>query len=84
MYVSCWCLFADERVDASAPVPNMTEDGEYVEEDFPDVQITEMLNALSLEPSSSEVTAEQQLIGQQMQQFEVRDMVDDMNMHMEH
>lgn len=73
-------IYRDETVPVDMPVPRVTDDGELVEEDFPEISLDEMLNALSLDDHDPGLAAEQQAVGQQMEQFAVRDMVDEMAM----
>ena len=75
---------ADENVPVDAPVPQMTEDGEYVEEDFPEVELQEMLQALRIDDHDPNLATQHVQVQQQQNQMSVHDMIGDINNQMEH
>ena len=62
-------------------MPQMTEDGDYVEEDFPEVELDEMLQALTIDDPDAALAAQHAALAQEHIQYQVRDMVEEMNMH---
>jgi nonsense-mediated mRNA decay protein 3 len=71
-------LYRDEHVPADQPVPHVTDDGELVEDDFPEVSLDEMLNALTLDDHDPALASEHAAVGTELERFAIRDTVDAM------